>query len=368
MARQLDNLWNPHPHTLAKHAILRRYLEAWLPIMTRWNRRIVVIDGFAGPGRYASGEDGSPIVALTAALEHSHPITAELVFLFIEADDERKANLDPEMAALRLLSNYGGFIHCSTFDETVTTMQDDLDGKGQRLAPTFAFVDPFGWSHTPFLLIRRLLSPEDRGPHQLHVRGGQSVSGPAQAAPTLDRLFGTPTWRKICTIRAPALRRQRVHDLYEMSSSSAWSARQVRLLDRDAEHANASDNFLFLATGNERGHVKVKETMWAVDPWGTFIFSDATKADQPVLFQPESAARILRRQIVARFGRQVVAIEEIKRFVSNDTAFSPSHFRRRVLAVIEAAQPRGLEVVTAKSGRRKGQFPPGTMIRFVNPT
>ena len=78
MARRLDTLWIPDAHTLAKHAILRRYLQAWLPIMSRWNRRGVVIDGFAGPGRYASGEDGLPFVALKAALEHSHPIDAEL--------------------------------------------------------------------------------------------------------------------------------------------------------------------------------------------------------------------------------------------------------------------------------------------------
>ena len=54
MARRLDTLWIPDAHTLAKHAILRRYLQAWLPIMSRWNRRGVVIDGFAG-GRVPGG-------------------------------------------------------------------------------------------------------------------------------------------------------------------------------------------------------------------------------------------------------------------------------------------------------------------------
>lgn len=39
-------------------------------IMTRWNLCVVVIDGFADPGRCASGGDGSPIFALKAALEH----------------------------------------------------------------------------------------------------------------------------------------------------------------------------------------------------------------------------------------------------------------------------------------------------------
>ncbi|HZO30416.1 MAG TPA: hypothetical protein VFH48_30970 [Chloroflexota bacterium] len=39
-------------------------------IMTRWNLCVVVIDGFADPGRCASGGDGSPIFAFKAELKH----------------------------------------------------------------------------------------------------------------------------------------------------------------------------------------------------------------------------------------------------------------------------------------------------------
>lgn len=51
-----ETIWPLDPHTLAKHEILRRYLEAWFPIVGRYSHRIVYIDGFAGPGRYAGGE------------------------------------------------------------------------------------------------------------------------------------------------------------------------------------------------------------------------------------------------------------------------------------------------------------------------
>lgn len=50
--------WALEPHTQAKHLILRRYLEAWLPIMATHNGRIVFVDGFAGPGRYVGREEG----------------------------------------------------------------------------------------------------------------------------------------------------------------------------------------------------------------------------------------------------------------------------------------------------------------------
>src|SRR5438067_10017963 len=79
-----DTIWPIEPHTSAKHQILRKYLDAWLPILGAYNKRIVYVDGFAGPGRYTGGEPGSPIVALEAALTHQAKLPGELVFLFIE--------------------------------------------------------------------------------------------------------------------------------------------------------------------------------------------------------------------------------------------------------------------------------------------
>lgn len=61
--------WPLDPHTAAKHEILRRYLNAWFPILGTYNGRVVFLDGFAGPGIYSQGEPGSPIVALRTLLE-----------------------------------------------------------------------------------------------------------------------------------------------------------------------------------------------------------------------------------------------------------------------------------------------------------
>lgn len=52
--------WRLEPHTAAKHEILRRYMNAWFPILGSYHGRVVFLDGFAGPGIYADGEPGSP--------------------------------------------------------------------------------------------------------------------------------------------------------------------------------------------------------------------------------------------------------------------------------------------------------------------
>jgi three-Cys-motif partner protein len=59
-----DIVWPLEPHTKGKHEVLRHYLEAWFPILGFTQGRIVFIDGFAGPGEYAGGEKGSPLIAL----------------------------------------------------------------------------------------------------------------------------------------------------------------------------------------------------------------------------------------------------------------------------------------------------------------
>src|SRR5207249_9084384 len=87
-------LWPLEPHTRGKHLVLKSYLDAWLPILGTWNGRILFIDGFAGPGQYEGGEDGSPLIALDALKNHAAKanITAEVVFVFIEKDKRRAAH------------------------------------------------------------------------------------------------------------------------------------------------------------------------------------------------------------------------------------------------------------------------------------
>ena len=86
-----DTIWRLDPHTLGKHKVLREYLNQWFPIMGMTNRKILFIDGFAGPGEYLDGEPGSPIIAIDSFLEHKsrNLITAEVGFVFIEENRAR---------------------------------------------------------------------------------------------------------------------------------------------------------------------------------------------------------------------------------------------------------------------------------------
>ena len=127
-------VWLLDPHTKRKHVILRRYLEAWLPIMAKFNQRILFIDGFAGPGEYSGGGEGSPVIALKTARDHTFRPTSEVVFIFVEKDRKRYDHLKQVVNKLRptLPDNFKVGIEHGSFDETMTSIFKWLDGGGEH--------------------------------------------------------------------------------------------------------------------------------------------------------------------------------------------------------------------------------------------
>ncbi len=159
MAKPMQSLWDIEPHTKAKHEILERYLDAWFPILATYNQRIVYIDGFCGPGRYKGGEDGSPIIAIKKALNHFGRLqNREISFIFIDERKDRIDHLKSEIASMNIPSNFSIYTEVSEFEKTVGQILNDLKSKNLNLAPTFAFVDPFGFKGVPFTLVKELLS------------------------------------------------------------------------------------------------------------------------------------------------------------------------------------------------------------------
>ena len=89
--------------------------------MARVYTRFLYIDGFAGPGEYDGGEDGSPIIVLKVALQHKLKKKfqlpgKELVFIFIEKDEAKYQNLLKRLNIIQLPSNFGVDPFCASFE------------------------------------------------------------------------------------------------------------------------------------------------------------------------------------------------------------------------------------------------------------
>lgn len=366
MTAPKTTLWSIDEHTRAKHEILRRYLAAWLPIMATYNGRIIYLDGFAGPGKYQGGEDGSPIIAIDTFLNHSHAQirNTEVLFLFIEQDHNRYEHLKQLLAQRTLPPKASCEVFEGNFDETLTGLLDKLESLQLRIAPTFAFIDPFGYSHTPMETIRRLMSHPKC--EILITFMYEEINRFLDANYTnkvaqYDALFGTTQWNTITkTARTPQERRNQLHDLYQNQLRQVAGIRFIRSFCMRNKR-NTTDYFLFFGTNNLLGMKRMKESMWRVDPTGTFEFSDNTNPYQLLLFsQPDYS--VLQRMLTDHFKGQTVSVENIDEYVIAETPFYK--FKNEALKPLEIAGK--ISVLSSDFRRRKGTFAGGkTKIHFL---
>lgn len=358
MAAPKTTVWELKSHTRAKHEILKRYLQAWIPILSHGGfRQFLYIDGFAGPGRYTKGEDGSPIIALSTALGYGSAIKATVLFLFVEKKTDRAQVLQEIVDDLQLPNNFRVKV---AKGETFEAAFDDLlryySNKGKTLPPTFAFIDPFGWTGVPFSVVKQIMGNPSCEVLVtfMYEEINRFIGHPDQEA-NFDAFFGTEDWRSGVTITDAKDRNRFFHDLYLRQLREVTKAKYVRSFQmRNA--ADVTDYYLFYATNNLRGLQKMKEAMWKVDESGEFMFSDATDPKQLVLFGKEPRFDTLQRQIVKRFQRQETTVGEVEEFVLAETAFRETHYKRQVLKSLELSDPPQLDVIDPPEGRKRGMY------------
>jgi three-Cys-motif partner protein len=355
MAAPKTTVWDLEPHTRAKHEILRRYLQAWMPILSQGGfPQVLYIDGFAGPGCYSRGELGSPVIALRAAIDQRAALKATFLFLFVEIERDRAQVLEEIVAELALPEKFRVTIAAEqTFEAAFQELAQFYKGQRRGFPPTFAFIDPFGWRGVPFSVVRELMS------HQscevlltfMYEEINRFIGHPDQEK-NFDSFFGTSRWREGIRLADPRMRNRFLHDLYIEQLHTAANVTHVRSFEMRNDR-DVTDYFLFYGTNNVLGLKKMKESMWRVDETGEFSFSDATNQNQFVLFEKKPRFDLLERQILDHFGAHETTVGDIEDFVVAHTAFRETHYKTQVLKPLELADPSRLEPIDPPHDRRR---------------
>lgn len=361
-----DTLWPYEEHTAAKHRLLVRYLQAWFPIMAAQNRALNVIDGFAGPGEYVHGEKGSPILMLEALLNHGNPTKdmkeCTVSFNFIEVETERVRHLQAKLAEIELPANAHVETFCGSFDEVMRRVLDAMPND-RGLAPTFAFIDPFGYTgHSLSLSSRILQFQKCEVLIYLPLPFIARFVGEASVEPALNNLFGDESWKEARGYkgRDAALV---LHRLFlERLRRAAGRALSFEI---DASPKRGWSGYtLYFGTSHLTGLDRMKEAMWSVDPSGGSRFAYSVDPDQLTMFVQEPNLRELEAALRDRFTGQF-SVEQAARFTTLETPFAPRiHLKRKTLEVAERAG-RLKAWHPTKPKRRVGQYPDGTLMRFV---
>lgn len=360
-------LWPLAEHTKGKHAVLKSYLDAWLPILSKFRGRVLIIDGFAGPGRYSGGEEGSPLIAIRCVREHTaSAMISEVVCLFIEADKTNAEHLEAVLEELRADGKIPTKCKCRVlhgdFDEGLAKVLDYVDEQKKRLAPAFVMIDPFGVSQTPMSVIQRLFTNDKVEVYVSFMYEWVNRFKKSSAfEPHLDELFGTEEWRDGLAIEDSQERKTFFFDLYEDQLRKAGAMYVVRF---ELFSGNRLKYAIFFATCHLLGADKMKQAIWKIAPTGDYAFRGG-RSEQLALGLDAPDFGPLRRAIEGFLGSRKVGswvkVEEVAEFVVASTDYHSSQFKTNALRPLES---NGKIEVDPTSRTRRGSYPDGTRLRL----
>ena len=363
MPKREDNqetVWDIEEHTRGKHRVMKAYLDGWFPVISRYAGRVLFIDGFAGPGKYKGGEEGSPVIALKALRDHSYRsnMKAEFVFLFIEKDEERANVLRQEIAPI--VADLGATVKAEVvsgvFDEKMAEVLNRVAEQKKRLAPAFVMVDPFGVGQTPMSVIAGILeNPKSEVFISYMWEWINRFKGQPEFEKPLSELYGTNAWKGYAAV-PKAGQKAFLYELYEAQLRAA-GAKHVTYFEllKGARHVYT----IFFATKHPKGMDLMKASIWKADKTGTYQFRGRDESelmldiDQPNLQQ-------FQLEIQEKFANANVSIEKVIEWAMGDeTDYHGGH----VKSALKAMEAKGVVSNVKRSGdekRRKGTFPDGT--------
>ena len=278
MANKQKTIWPALPHTIAKIAILRDYLYAYLQILgsSRPGETILYIDGFAGPGEYTNHGEGSPLAALSATIQAKEDANSRNAWragavhlCFVEQDKRRYehlVNLLNESSQHPFVENGDIHIHTyrGTFLENLPTIRKDVPLPFSKRDPLFAFLDPFGATGVPFSAVAEILqSPSSE---LLLNFDGDGITRILRASQTnaedqIDEIYGGQMWRgrlegitnfaEQCR-EALHLYQERLHTLPQLKYTFPFEMQKTN---------KSIDYWLVFASKHPLGIEKMKEAM-----------------------------------------------------------------------------------------------------------
>lgn len=377
MADETGITWPILPHTKAKHEILRYYLGAWFPTLASVYSRLLYVDGFAGPGEYKGGEDGSPIIALKVAGDHALKAKLtrsgmDLVFLFTEKDEARYQNLERKIAELKpqLPNAFRVETYCAGFEEVFDTVLSKIEEQNKRLAPSFVFIDPFGPTGFPMSLISRLA--KQARSEILITFNYQALNKwflqDLRKHRRVDELYGGDVWHPALQMPTSNQKESFLIEAYQKTLENlGWKGRNFRMVNKQ----NQTQYYLFFATTHWEGMLAMKRAMWSASS-GDFQYSDLTNPQQLRLFElssDEEYAQDLANQLYQNRKGQTTLKQGL---LQNEVAWHPTCIERhltRALIILEyESSPQEIIGVKLPNGRKRREktYPKDCTITFAS--
>lgn len=199
--------WPYEEQTKIKHDVFAAYFDQWVKILGKAHK-LNYIDCFAGCGAYRKNGNifyGSPVLAARIIKKEQKDATLMMI-------DKKKKNLKnlEKIFEYQKLSDMTIVPVHEEFDKAVNELLD----KKSNLAPTFFFIDPFGFSIN-YSTLKRIMKVEKSEIFLNFMFNGVNrfLSLP-MLEETTTRLFGTDKWKELVPLKGPE-REKRIVNLFK---------------------------------------------------------------------------------------------------------------------------------------------------------
>ena len=358
-------VWRMREHTRGKHLILENYLREWIPILGSKFPRIDIFDGFAGPGEYADGEPGSPLIVLKCIkkVKSESPININAIIHchFLEGDSKRAKNLKNLIDQEEDDESVKVVVEEGKFEDVIPRILDRYDDDGHKLPPSFTMIDPFGVKDFSIGTIGRLFSYSSSECMITFME--ESINRHRESKEFqryLEPLVGTLAGLDEPEIEDPM---QLIRDRF-VSNLKKHGAKYV--LPFTIWEVNRRKYTIFFATQSPKGCDVMKRSMWKVDETGAYQFREYGASKSNILRNNDKdlITRPFYNDLYREFrAKGWVTMSEITTFVAGDgTLFHSDQLKRKTLV---PAEKRKFIICERPPTRRRGTFTDDVKVKFL---
>jgi len=362
--------WVYKEHTRVKHELLRKYLYAWVIKLGKFHRKVIFFDGFAGRGEYTDEKTGkvltvgSPIIALRLADEllqfceqkGRRPYFDKFICIAIEKDVENFRNLqtvvDREKENIKFKDKIDILPINDEFANVVTELVEQV---GVKIAPSFFFIDPFGFSGVPFEAVKNVLSlPKTEIFFTFMTRDINRFLKLPQVERHLDALYPTPEWRQIYKMEDWQRRDKALLDLYLKSLHEVAEVKYAWAFRVCMDEKYQTLYYLIHATNHFHGLKIMKDIMYKQGASGEFAWlgpKESFYRRQQKLF--DDTIPSLKEYLLNRFKGETKTFDGILEETYADTRFVETQYRQ-ALKELEKEKKIKVERFTSKTSRGLG--------------
>lgn len=376
-------------HSDAKLQILNSYVIPWMRKIIlgtkMYGGKCLVIDGFAGQGIYDDGSEGSPIILLKCAIDCYNQFVERgwsppnVFLIFVEgSSDNYKALVKNVMETINLtdpeeFKNNAFFsskdyptINIACFNDEFKNVLGQILDKVPSLIPSFCFIDPFGFSQTPFELIKKYMQNRfaEIFLNFIYEETNRFINHKNESIQQHIRDHFGVTDLSILKLMLedagdPVTRKQIIVSYYASQLYNEADAKHV--LSFEIKKKGRTKLVLFFATKSTVGLSTMKTAMWGVDDTGSYLFDDKKASNQiEFTFFKEEQLQLhiesLSNQLYSAFsGQSKITKEAIEEFTIVMTIYPVGKIVTGALRHLEKQEKIKVKKIDG-SKRKSGTF------------